>query len=71
MNLWLKDTIERVLTTFAGAFLTVLVAAGTDYVDVSTWKAAAVAGGAAVFSVLKAAIASRTSNAVSPASLAR
>lgn len=67
---WLKDTVERVLASFAGAFLTVIVAAGTDYVDVSTWKAAALAGGAAAFSVLKAAVAAARPNTISPASLA-
>lgn len=67
---WLKDTLERVISTFAQAFLAVLIAAGTDYVNVSTWKAAAVAGGAAVFSVLKSALAAARPNTISPASLA-
>jgi hypothetical protein len=68
---WLRDTAERVVASFFGAFLTVLAAAGTDYVNVSTWRAAAIAGGAAVFSVLKAAVASRRADTVSPASLVK
>jgi len=67
---WFIDTSERVLASFAGAFVTVVVAAGTDYVNVSTWKAAAIAGGAAAFSAIKGAIAAARSGTISPASLA-
>lgn len=48
-----QPIVERGTWTFAQAFLAVVVAAGTDYVNVATWKAAAIAGGAAVFSFLK------------------
>ena len=68
---WLKDAAERVVVTFLQTFLAVLVAAGTDYLNVSTLRAAAIAGGAAVLAALKAVIASRTPDTVSPASLAR
>jgi len=71
MSLWVKDTIERVVVTFVQAFLAVVVAAGTDWLDVSTLRAAAIAGGAAVLAALKAVVATRTPDTVSPASLAR
>lgn len=48
-----KAIAERASWTFVQAALAVLVASGTDYVNVETWKAAGIAGGAAVFSVLK------------------
>jgi hypothetical protein len=70
MSKWLKDTVERVVFTFLEAFLAVVVASGQDWIDVSTAQAAAVAGGAAALAVLKAAIASRKTDTVSPASLA-
>lgn len=47
-----KDIVLRALKTFVQAFLAVFIAAGTDYVNVSTLKAAAIAGGAAVFSAV-------------------
>jgi hypothetical protein len=62
---------ERVIVTFVEAFLAVVVAANTDWLDVSTLRAAGIAGGAAVLAVIKAAIAARTPDTVSPASLAR
>lgn len=47
------DLAERVIFTFAEAFLAVLVASGTGFVNIDTVKGAAIAGGAAVLSVLK------------------
>lgn len=48
-----KEIGKRAAWTFAQAALAIVIAAGTDYVNVDTWKAAAIAGGAAVFSFLK------------------
>lgn len=59
----MRDLIERALYTAAETFLAVLVAAGTDYIDVATWKAAAVAAGAAGLSALKTAFVSRNASA--------
>ena len=55
---WLIDAFERVVATFAQAFLAIIVAA--PILDMSTWKAAAVSGIAAAMSVLKALIAKGT-----------
>lgn len=48
-----QPIVERGAWTFAQAFLAVLVASGTDYVNVATLQAAAIAGGAALISFLK------------------
>lgn len=69
MSVWARDTVERLVSTFVETFLAIVVAAGTDHFDLSTIKAAGVAGVAAVFAVIKAAIASRKAQAISPASL--
>jgi len=55
----MSDLVERALWTAAQSFLTVLVAAGTDFVNIATWKAAAIAAGAAGLSALKTAVQSR------------
>jgi len=52
---WLIDALERVVVTFAQAFLAIIVAA--PMLDMSTMKAAAVAGIAAGLSALKAIVA--------------
>ena len=52
----MSNLLERALWTAGQAFLAVLVAAGTDYIDVTTWKAAAIAAGAAGLSALKTAL---------------
>lgn len=52
MNLT-KNLIERAAWTAAQASLTVLVAAGTGFVDVAVWKTAALAAGAAALSAAK------------------
>lgn len=54
-----KNLIERALWTAAQSALTVLVAAGTGFVDVAVWKAAALAAGAAALSALKTSVAER------------
>ena len=53
------DLISRAMWTAAQSFLTVLVAAGTDFVNIATWKAAAIAAGAAALSALKTTVQSR------------
>jgi hypothetical protein len=51
---YLKDLVERVVTTFVAAFVSVLVATGPmNLGDLSVWQSAAAAGGAAVVSLLK------------------
>ncbi|MGQ0668071.1 MAG: hypothetical protein ACT4PO_00085 [Actinomycetota bacterium] len=55
-----KDIAERTLFTAAEAFLAVLVAAGTGYVNVSTLRAAAIAAGAAAIAAAKVAIQQKT-----------
>lgn len=48
-----KDVLDRAEWTFAQAAIAVVAAAGTSFVDVALWKSAAIAGGAAVISLLK------------------
>lgn len=48
-----QPIVERGVWTFAQTFLAVLVASGTDYANIATLQAAAIAGGAAVLSFLK------------------
>lgn len=57
-----SNLIERSLWTAGQTFLAVLVAAGADYINVATWKAAAIAAGAAGLSALKTAIQERRAN---------
>ncbi len=52
-NLDWKDILDRAEWTFAQAALATAGAAGAGFVSVAVWKAAAVAGGAAVISLLK------------------
>lgn len=59
----MSNLMSRALWTAAQAALTVLVAAGTGFVDVAVWKTAALAAGAAGLSALKTAIAERRANA--------
>jgi hypothetical protein len=70
MKQWLIDTGERALFTFLETFLALVLANGQDWLDVTVLRSAAIGGVAAVLAVLKAAIASRKTEAVSPASLA-
>lgn len=60
----MSNLASRALWTAAQAGLTVLAAAGADFINVATWKAAAIAAGAAALSALKTAIQERrTANA--------
>jgi hypothetical protein len=70
MRQWLIDTGERALFTFLETFLALVLANGQNWLDVTVLRSAAIGGVAAVLAVLKAAIASRKTEAVSPASLA-
>jgi hypothetical protein len=56
---WLIDAAERIASTFLEAFLAIVVAAGVDTINVSTLRAALVAGLTAVLSFLKTLAASR------------
>jgi hypothetical protein len=71
MKQWLIDTGERALFTVLETFLALVLAAGTDWLNLSTVRAAGIGALAATLAVVKAAIASRTPDTVSPASLAR
>lgn len=55
----MNDKLIRAGRTFAQAALAVLVAAGTDFVDVELWRAAAMAGGAALLSYLQSLVRER------------
>jgi hypothetical protein len=70
MKQWLIDMGERALFTFLETFLALVLAAGTDWLNLSAIRAAGIGALAATLAVLKAAIASRKTEAVSPASLA-
>lgn len=72
---WLRDAAERVLATFAQAFLgvfgaTQIIDAGSGHLDVSVARMALAAGIAAVLALLKAWLAKYVTRTVSPASLA-
>jgi hypothetical protein len=47
------DLAERVGATFVGGAVSVLTVDGADIADLSLWQGAAVAGGAAVLSLVK------------------
>lgn len=49
----IKSACLRAARTFLQSFVAVLIASGADYVDVSTLKAAGVAGGAAVLALVQ------------------
>ena len=70
MKAWFIDTIERVAFTFAETFIALMLAAGTDWLNLSAIRAAGIGALAAALAVIKAAIASRATNAISPASMA-
>lgn len=54
-----NDKLVRAGRTFAQAALAVLVAAGTEFVSIALWKAAAVSGGAAVLSYVQSELRDR------------
>ncbi len=50
---YLLDLLERVGTTFVGGALVVAGTEAADWTELNMWKAAGVAGGLAVVSLLK------------------
>lgn len=70
-KLFLKDTVERVIVTFAEALLALLIVAPQTSFLAFDWPSAlGLAGTAAIIAALKAVVATRLSRSVSPASLA-
>ena len=57
-----RDLAERVLSTFTAGALAVIGTNAADLTDLSLWKAAALAGAAAVVSLLKGLLAKGTGN---------
>lgn len=57
MSPYFRDLLERVLSTFAAGALAILGTNVADLTDVSLWKGAALAGAAAVVSLLKGVLA--------------
>lgn len=51
-----KDLAERAFWTFVQTLIAMLVATGTDYIHLASWKTAAISAGAAVLSALKTAL---------------
>ena len=71
-SLFWKDTAERVLSSAAGGVLTLLAADGADIGDAGDPESWLVfVGVPALVSLCKAIVATRVSDAVSPASLAK
>jgi hypothetical protein len=67
--MWWRDTIERVVATWAEAFLGLLIASWSGALDWSVIETAAWSALPAALAVLKAAAASKRSDTVSPASM--
>lgn len=67
---WFGDTSLRAIWTFAITFLGAYSANGLDLFNASLAKMAAMGGFTAVLAVIKAAIAKRVPNTITPASLA-
>ena len=57
MREWLRDTAERVISTYVQVLIGLLIVA--DAIDITVAKAAAVAALPAALAVLKAAVATR------------
>jgi hypothetical protein len=69
---WLKDTVERAAATYVEVLLGLLIAGWTtDKIDLSFLASAALAAVPTGLAVIKAALASRIGETVSPASVAR
>jgi hypothetical protein len=71
MTTWLKDALERVLSTYVQAFLGLLVAVPAADLDWSVAETAAIAALPAAAAVLKAILAAAFPGTVSPASLVK
>jgi len=70
MKQWFVDTVERAAFTFAETFIALMLATGTDWLNLSAARAAGIGALAAALAVIKAAIASRATSTISPASFA-
>ena len=55
-----RDLLERVLSTFAAAVLAIVAVNGADLTNLGLWKGAALAGAAAVLSLLKGLLAKKS-----------
>jgi hypothetical protein len=66
---WMRDTLERTIATYLQALIGLLIASWSGAIDLATLQTAAWAAIPAALAVLKAAIASRVGDTVSPASL--
>jgi hypothetical protein len=60
MGMDISDILTRAVKTAIQSGLAIVVAAGTNFVDVSVWKAAGVAAGAALISALHNALITAT-----------
>lgn len=67
---WMRDTIERTLATYVQALIGLLIASWSGAIDLAAVQTAAWAAIPAALAVIKAAVAARVDNTVSPASLA-
>ena len=67
---WWIDALVRIVRSAAQGFIGALLA-GTTLLSVSTWHAAAIAGGMAAIAAIKSIIATSKKGTLSPASLAR
>lgn len=56
MSTNVRDILIRASKTALQAGLSVVVAAGTGYIDIQVWKVAGIAAGAAFFSALQNAL---------------
>jgi len=59
---YVRDLVERVLSTFAAGALAILGTNAADLTDLSLWKAAGLAGAAAVVTLLKGLLAKGVGN---------
>ncbi|MFJ7907374.1 holin [Kitasatospora sp. NPDC096204] len=71
MRKFILDLVERTVTTYAAAFLGLLLADKFDLTSMGALKAAAVAALPAALSVVKGAVATRVGDPASAALLAR
>jgi len=71
MKQWLIDTAERTASTFVQVFIGLMLASGTDWLNLSAIRAAGIGAGVAALTVVKSAIASRFADTISPASLVK
>lgn len=71
MTAWIRDTVERAVSTWAQVFLGLLIAGWSGAVDLAVIQAAAWSALPAGLAVIKAALAAKVGGTVSPASFAK